>query len=280
MSRKNLLTRIGETIDQYQVERQQSRSEEQAIREPTQSRRWATRLLPNPGTVIFTVLVVAALLWAQSAGALTLNAPAAASTGVVAYQGRLADTGGAPLTGTYNMVFRLYAATSGGASLWEEQWTGPNSVQVSDGLFNVMLGSLTPIPQTVVAANPNLFLGITVGTDSEMSPRVQLGSVPFAVQALTVPDGSITTEKLDDGAITTEKLNVTNGLNVSGNLAISGRTIVNSYILQGAKSVGISQNWTTVLQIRLPGNHTSSMVSLWYGGVDWPCHSATILNSE
>lgn len=52
-----------------------------------------------------------------------------------------------------------------------------------------MLGSLTPIPQTVVTGNPNLFLGITVGTDGEMSPRVQLGSVPFAVQALTVPDG-------------------------------------------------------------------------------------------
>jgi hypothetical protein len=35
---------------------------------------------------------------------------------------------------------------------------------------------------------------------------VQLGSVPFAVQALTVPDGSVTTGKIADGAVTQAKL--------------------------------------------------------------------------
>ena len=104
------------------------------------------------------------------------------------------------------MIFRLYNAATGGAPLWEEQWTGSNGVQVSDGLFNVMLGSLTPIPASLITAHSSLFLGITVGTDDEMAPRVQLGSVPFAVQALTVPDGSVTMEKLADGAVTQTKL--------------------------------------------------------------------------
>ena len=104
------------------------------------------------------------------------------------------------------MIFRLYNAASGGTPLWTEQWTGSNSVQVSDGLFNVMLGSLTSIPQSIITGNNNLFLGITVGTDSEMAPRVQLGSVPFAVQALTVPDASVTTNKIADKAVTQAKL--------------------------------------------------------------------------
>ena len=105
------------------------------------------------------------------------------------------------------MIFRLYSQGTGGAPLWEEQWTGSNGVQVSDGLFNVMLGSLAPIPASLITSNSSLFLGITVGTDDEMAPRVQLGSVPFAVQALTVPDGSVTTAKIADGAVTTAKLN-------------------------------------------------------------------------
>ena len=170
--------------------------------------RLGRRLLPTPGNVLFTLLMIGLLLWAQSAGALPLRllGPNVPSTNTIAYQGRLADAGGSPLTGTYSIIFRLYNAASGGAPLWEEQWTGQNGVQVSDGLFNVMLGSLTPIPQAVVTGNNTLWLGITVGTDDEMAPRVQLGSVPFAVQALTVPDGSVTTAKLADAAVTKAKM--------------------------------------------------------------------------
>jgi hypothetical protein len=168
------------------------------------------RLLPTPSNVIFTLAMIALLVAAQTAGALPLArtqpAPAAASTGTIAYQGRLADAAGAPLTGTYNMIFRLYDAATGGTPLWSEPWTGSNGVKVSDGLFNVMLGSLAQLPISQFTNSQSLFLGITVGTDDEMAPRVQLGSVPFAVQALMVPDGSVTTGKIADGAVTQAKL--------------------------------------------------------------------------
>jgi len=171
-----------------------------------------TGWLPTRGNVIFTLVIAALLVLAQSVGALPLGrpqaAPAAPSTGTIAYQGRLADAAGAPLTGTYNMTFRLYTGATGGTPLWSEPWTGSNGVKVSDGLFNVMLGSLTTLPQSAIAGRSQLFLGITVDTDDEMQPRVQLGSVPFAVQALTVPDGSVTTGKIADGAVTQAKLSL------------------------------------------------------------------------
>ncbi|MFQ5342718.1 MAG: hypothetical protein ACE5F6_14340, partial [Anaerolineae bacterium] len=92
--------------------------------------------MPSRGNALFTLLVVAGLLWATNAGALPLRIPSAAgtSTGTIAYQGRLADSAGNPLTGTYGIVFRLYDVASGGTPLWMEQWTGSNGVKVSDGL--------------------------------------------------------------------------------------------------------------------------------------------------
>ena len=76
-----------------------------------------------------------------------------------------------------------------------------NSVPVSDGLLNVMLGSINNNLASAIAGHDKLYLGITVGTDSELSPRVWLGSVPFSMQALTVPDGSISNDKLAPNAL-------------------------------------------------------------------------------
>jgi hypothetical protein len=157
-----------------------------------------SKWLPSRGNVLFTALAIGILVIANRAGALSLVVPAAPtlSTNTIPYQGRIANSAGTPLTGNYEITFALYNQLSGSTALWTETWAGGNSVRISDGLFNVLLGSLQPIPQSVITGNSNLWLGVKVGADVEMSPRVQLGSVPFATQALTVPDGSITQAKL------------------------------------------------------------------------------------
>ncbi len=156
-------------------------------------------MVPNIGTLL---MVVVLLLTIPSLAA-PLLAPSATSTSTISYQGRLADSGGNPLTGKYNLEFRVYDVPTGGTPLWTEMWTGANAVDVSDGLFNVMLGSIDSTLAASIEGHDELYLGITVGTDSEMEPRVQLGSVPFSMQAMTVPDGSITEAKIATGAITT-----------------------------------------------------------------------------
>lgn len=188
---KGFVTQLGELIDRQ--------------REASSGDDWR-KWLPSRGNIVFVILAFALFTWAQHAGAIPGLLPTATSTHTISYQGRLADVNGNPLTGVYNLEFRLYVVPAGGAPLWEEFWTGGNSVQVSDGLFNVMLGSLNPALVSAIEGQGDLFLGITVGTDSEMVPRVQLGSVPFAMQSLTVPDGSITSAKIANGAITSEKL--------------------------------------------------------------------------
>jgi hypothetical protein len=158
------------------------------------ARKW---LLPNPGTLVLMLVFVLAV----PALALPPGGPSATSISTVPYQGRLADASGHPITSKQNMEFRIYDVPTAGVPLWEEYWTGANSVNVSDGLFSVMLGSINTGLASVIQGHDELYLGITVGTDSEMEPRVQLGSVPFSIWSLTVADDSITSEKIEDGTI-------------------------------------------------------------------------------
>lgn len=159
------------------------------------------QLIPNAGTIV----LVLALFWAREAGALGMLS--STSTTTISYQGRLADSGGNPITNAgLGMSFRIYNTTTGGSALWTETYSG---VPVNNGLFHVLLGSTNPLPASLFTSNDTLYLGITVGADSEMTPREQLASAPYAMQAnsaLTVPDGSIATAKIANGAITSSKI--------------------------------------------------------------------------
>ena len=60
----------------------------------------------------------------------------------ISYQGVLTDTDGTIVPDSdYSIAFTLYDALNGGTNLWTETQT----VTVSGGLFNVILGSFNPI---------------------------------------------------------------------------------------------------------------------------------------
>ena len=167
---------------------------------------------PNAGTII----VVALMLVAYSAWA----APAAAPTGpgavpgVISYQGNLTDAAGEPVHDDVDMTFRFYDGPDGGTALWREAHTGDNAVPVRSGLFNVLLGSLEPIPATVCNSSA-VYLGLTVGSDPEMTPRGAVGMVPYALVAqrafgLSAADGNpadaVTVN--DDGQVTSPAIEI------------------------------------------------------------------------
>ena len=123
------------------------------------------------------------------------------------YQAKLTDANGVAVSdGTYNIEFKLYAASSGGSALWTETRTTTDRVQVTNGLFSVMLGSVTSL--TSVDFNQTLYLSVNIGGtaatpswDGEMTPRKSLGTVPAAFMAqgleavnpITVSSSSTTT---------------------------------------------------------------------------------------
>jgi len=98
---------------------------------------------------------------------------------MINYQGMLTDNLGSPLNGSYDLTFKIYGSLSSSDSLWTEHHLG---VLVQGGLFNVLLGSTTPMPSTLFDDTVR-YLGIKVGSDSEL-PRIRLTSVGYSFRSL------------------------------------------------------------------------------------------------
>ncbi|MDO8586846.1 MAG: glycosyl hydrolase family 28-related protein [Armatimonadota bacterium] len=123
--------------------------------------------------------------------------------GMMSYQGKLTDSNGQPVSdGLHNMTFGLYAAATGGTALWTET----KSVQVTGGVFSVLLGSTVEIPNS---AFPGTTWLETQVDGSVMTPRTRIvnaGYAMLAATAETVLDGSITSAKIAPSAVSSSTI--------------------------------------------------------------------------
>jgi len=108
----------------------------------------------------------------------------------VNYQGLVTDQNGVPMaTGTYSMQFRIYATPTGGSALY---FLSIPSVEVIEGYFNVVLTGLSS-----GLLDGDRYVGIAVGGGTEILPRQQFLSAPFAISAGDLV-GSVYTDTLSD----------------------------------------------------------------------------------
>lgn len=117
----------------------------------------------------------------------------------VGFEGQLANSAGQPVAdGPYTITFRLYSVATGGTALWNET----QSVNVSDGLYSVQLGSVNPLSPTEFQGER--WLGVEVSGDSEMTPRIPISAVPFALnarQAMGLQGRDVATSAPADGDV-------------------------------------------------------------------------------
>ena len=93
----------------------------------------------------------------------------------ITHQGRLFDAGGVPVTGNFDIDFAIYDAVDAVAPIWMET----HNIDIDEGYFSANLGSQTPFDPTTFDGSVR-WVGITVGADPEMTPRVETLSVPYA----------------------------------------------------------------------------------------------------
>ncbi len=88
-------------------------------------------------------------------------------------QGRLTNASGAPLTGDHSVTFGLYDDPAAGNLLCS---TNYNPLTMTNGLFNA---TVTGCSDTDIDGD-QLYLGVQVDADAEMTPRQPIYAVPYA----------------------------------------------------------------------------------------------------
>lgn len=80
--------------------------------------------------------------------------------------------------GTYSLTFKIYNVVTGGTALWTET---QSNIEVASGIYTATLGSVTALN---IPFNETYYLGVTVGATTEMLPRIQLTTAPYALSLI------------------------------------------------------------------------------------------------
>jgi hypothetical protein len=134
---------------------------------------------------------------------------------MINYQGKITTPTGALVDTTVKMTFTIYDDSTSGNILWADTL---GSVAVEKGIFSVLLGSGNPIPDSVFPGDVR-YLGVTVGTDAEMSPRKEIVSVAYAYKSEFSDTAKFAQVAVTDGDWTPD----TAGINIyrlTGNVGI------------------------------------------------------------
>jgi len=116
------------------------------------------------------VLAVAVLLILNSFFILAAQIPQ-----TMGVQGKLTDSSGVNVSGSFNMVFKIYNNVSGGTALYD---SGTQAVSVnSNGFYSAVLSNVN------LTFEEQYYLGIAVGSDAEMTPRINLTSSPYSFKS-------------------------------------------------------------------------------------------------
>jgi hypothetical protein len=216
---------------------------------------------------IATITIAAIAAMTTTAGAVPSKLPV---------QGTLTRSNGALVQGPTVIQFRLYDAPSGGTPLFEETFT----LEVDQGAFTAYLGSSVAVPLGIFSGGP-VFLGITAGTDMEMTPRFEIGSVPYAARSADsellagqAPNAFATASHNHNGTYlplgTTLACTGTNkvtGINAAGNVTCAADTNTTytaagtgGLSLSGANAFSIAADGVTTARIA-DGNVTTAKIA-------------------
>jgi len=214
--------------------------------------------------------------------ALLSTAALAEVPGLMNYQGTLTDGAGVALDTTVAMTFSIYDDSTPGTQVWTET---QGSVEVSNGVFNILRGSVNAIADTVFNG-PDRWLAVQVGGDVELVPRQRIASVGYAFTAGSSAAGADGDWTLagDDmyaavsgnvgiGDATPDcKLDVTGAINTDSVFSIGGTTVLsvedyyhNTFVGEDAGANAINNTWDCTFVGYQAGYNNAALYNTFIG---------------
>jgi hypothetical protein len=179
----------------------------------------------------FSILLTAILICLLGLGTLNAQIPRTLS-----YQGVLADNIGKPRPdGNHTFKFCLYGSNSDGSPMWCEEKTLP----VKNGLFFTTLGDKTPFG-AAVKFDQQYWLGIQVGNEPELAPRIALTSVGYSLSSLRADTAKIAMASIRSSSDTTWRSSGGNVYLLNGNVGI-GTTSPQDKLNVAGDQISVSQ---------------------------------------
>ncbi|MBN1756140.1 hypothetical protein JW877_08020 [bacterium] len=164
---------------------------------------------------------------------------------LITYQGRITDNAGLGITDTVQIVFRLFNSDTGNIIIWEELHAG---VTVHKGLFDVILGSLTPLD---LAFDIEYWLEIWVDGD-HLEPRVMLTASPYAFRA-AIADSVVGGSGTGGGAAELDDLNDVSTTGVVNGQVLKWMDVPGEWRpANDIGGAGTTDNWGTQVAITDP----------------------------
>ena len=161
-------------------------------------------ICPNERITMKRITVILSLITLAALAALP-QVVAGGVPSVINLQGRFTDAAGNNVAdGVHSVVFRIYDDPIAGNTLWSE--TLP--VQVTDGLFTVLVGNSTAIPADLFSSSTNRYLGVTVNAEPEM-PRIPLNSVAYAYQTQDADVATLSQDLICAGCVSASEVDAT-----------------------------------------------------------------------
>lgn len=167
-------------------------------------------------------------------------------------QGTIQNFNGSAVdNGLYDVIFKLYTTDAGGAAVWSET----QSVQVTGGVYSVLLGSVTPL---TAAFDQTYYLGITLPGGPELTPRSRLTSSPYALSLIGQSNIFPSTGAVGAGTATPTAgyqmhVKATTG---DGKLLIEGENNAKVDLKQGANTTSITYDGSAIAvpgTVNMPG---------------------------